>query len=573
MLRLLFLLFLTHAALALEIKEIRWGFDGKAVPNRFNLLSVLVAQEGGTRPFEGDLSLLDTRGNEMTFGAPLVQSLYLSPGTQRWVQFVPFVGHEFEWRLAWGKDNRTRVPVSAPKFGPPATTLLRDATSVFVEASRFPTFPEDLFPTSVAATDGLDQLVLDHVPRWDAPRREAFLDWLRRGGIVHLLRGPEGHPRFTGDFAELNIPANQDKTRVGAGRVVRHEAERGEVDEAFLKNAGYPLSEFRKLDGRESGTILYNFDETLLQNLASLTKPEVQWWLLYLLTLAYLALIGPVHYVWSRKIDWRLALGGFLGTVAVFALAFIIAGHRGSGEKQTSHSLAVARSLGGDRWDVQQWVSAFATKGDFYKLTHSAPSNFYSIPSDNEAVNARAFGGKDGHLDADIPLYSSRPFLHRAVLTGPKADVKVRGWTKESIILDLSEDIPGKITSAHARWMGQVRAANVQGRALVFPNLVTPSTASLFDDEKLHFLRQFQWAHRNFDPQTANLPLLAYSLRDVAAFPHSLNPRALPPDQLQVFVFAQAPESFAMKGKGFDGGKGHVLYILDVFRPDGAQPE
>lgn len=573
MLRLLFLLFLTHAALALEIKEIRWGFDGKAIPNRFNLLSVLVAQEGGTRPFDGDLSLLDTRGGEMTYGAPLVQPLYLSPGTQRWVQFVPFVGHEQEWRLAWGKDNKLRAPVMAPKFGPPATTLLRDATSVFVESSRFSTFPEDLFPTSVAATDGLDQIVLDHIPRWDAPRREAFLDWLRRGGIVHLLRGPEGHPRFVGEFAELNVPANQDKTRVGAGRVVRHDMERAEVDEAFLKNAGYPLREFRKLDGSEGRSMLYDFDETLLQNLASLTKPEVQWWLLYLLTLAYLALIGPVHYVWSRKVDWRLALGGFLGTVAVFALAFIISGHRGSGEKQTSHSLAIAHSLGGDRWDVQQWVSAFATKGDFYKLTHAASANFYAIPSDNEAVNARAFGGKDGHLDADIPLYSSRPFLHRAVLTGPKADVTVSSWTKDSIVIELPESIPGKITSVHARWLAEVRVASVEKRKVLLANLGAPSTTNLFDEQKLHAMRQFQWANRNFDPQTATMPLLAHALRDVNVFSNTLTPRPLPPDHLQLFLFTEAPESFAMKGKGFDHGEGHVLYVIDVFRPDEAKLE
>jgi hypothetical protein len=96
-----------------------------------------------------------------------------------------------------------------------------------------------------------------------------------------------------------------------------------------------------------------------LKGLAALTKPEVAWWLLYLLTIAYLVIIGPVHYRWSRNIDYRLAIGGFLGTVAVFAVAFIIAGRRGSGETQTVNSIAIARALPGGRWDTNAMVERF----------------------------------------------------------------------------------------------------------------------------------------------------------------------------------------------------------------------
>ena len=576
MLRLLFLLVFTHAALALEIKQTRWGFDGKVMLNRFNLLSVLVAQKGGGRPFEGELVLAETRGSEQTFGAPLVQPLYLTPGTERWVQFVPFVAQEFEWRLTWGKGDKARAPVPAPKFGPPATVLALDLASVFAPNTRLAGFPEDLFPTSVAATDALDQIVLDHAPRWDAVRREAFLDWLRRGGIVHLLRGPEGHPHFEGDLAVLNVA--DGKARVGAGRVVRHEAAREDCDEAFLKRAGYAPREFAKPDGNNMGgvPVLYRFDQTLMQNLASLTKPQVQWWLLYLLTLAYLAFIGPVHYVWSRKVDWRLAIGGFLGTVAVFALAFIVAGHRGSGEKQTSHSLAIAHSLGGDRWDVQDWTSAFATKGDFYKLTHAAPANFYAVPSDMEQVNARVFGGKDGHLDADIPLYSARPFLHRAVMSGPKAEVSIH-WDRDAIELTLGSDLPEKIVAAYGRtFQGTFALDEHRGRSVMWHSVGNShpdySPPPFFTDEKLQALRQLEWNTRTFDPTTAASPLLALFLGDLKALPNALTPRPLSPDHLQLFLFAEAPDSFAMKGKGFDRGHGHVLYVIDVFRPADSKP-
>ena len=40
-------------------------------------------------------------------------------------------------------------------------------------------FPEDLFPLTGAALSGLGTVVLDHVPRWEPAKRQAFLDWLR----------------------------------------------------------------------------------------------------------------------------------------------------------------------------------------------------------------------------------------------------------------------------------------------------------------------------------------------------------------------------------------------------------
>lgn len=577
MLRLLLVLVLSHAALALEIKQMRWGFDGKVLPDRFNLLSVLVAQEPGGQPFDGELVLTETRGTEQGVGAPLVQPLYLTPGTERWVQFVAVVSQEEEWRLRWGKGAKSVAPVPAPKLGPPAAVVLMDLASVFAPDLRLPGFPEDLFPTSVAATDSLDQVVIDHVPRWDAPRREAFLDWLRRGGIVHVLRGSEGFPRFEGDLAALNGPAGAGETktvRVGAGRVLRHEVAREEFDPAALWAAGYAPREFQTQQN-QFGASLYRFDQTMLQNLAGLTKPQVQWWLLYLLTITYLLLIGPGHYFWSRTVDWRMALGGFLGLVAAFALAFIVAGHRGAGEDQTSHSIALARSLGGDRWDVHEWVSAFAIRGDYYKLTHPAAANYYAVPSDSEAVSAKAFGGKEGHLEADIPLYSARPFMHRAVMTGPKADLKVIEWKKDSLVLELPADFPADSQPPLARFLSRMVPLTRDGRRLTWREGVGPATrpeVDFFDSAAADAFRSFDNTGHTFSPNAAYYPLFAVFLGDVPVLPHPLTRRFLPPDQLQLFLFAETPASFAMKGKGFDRAHGHALYVIDVFRPAAANP-
>src|SRR5688572_25557781 len=95
---------LTPSMLALEVKEIRWGFDGKVVSGRFNILSVLV-DEPGPAPYDGEISLSETRGSTLAIGAPHVQKIYVTPGTQKWVQFTPFLTSGEQWKLRWGKKG------------------------------------------------------------------------------------------------------------------------------------------------------------------------------------------------------------------------------------------------------------------------------------------------------------------------------------------------------------------------------------------------------------------------------------------------------------------------------------
>jgi hypothetical protein len=553
---------------ALEVKEMRWGFDGRAVPGRFNLLSIRVA-EPGPAPFEGELRLFETRGLDQTVGAPYVQPLYLTPGTERWVQFVPFVNSEFEMRLRWGDREKERVPVPAPKFGAPATVLLIDPASPFAADARLKAFPEDLFPTSVALTDGLDQVALDHVPRWDAPRREAFLDWLRRGGIVHLLRGPSGHPIWEGDLAVLNTVATRE--RVGAGTVVKHDVTRGEFSEGFSKDAGYAVREI--VNEQTTGPILYHFDQMLLRSLASLTKPKVAWWLLYLLTIAYLVVIGPVHYRWSRKIDYRVAIAGFLGTVAVFALAFIIAGRRGSGERQAAHSISVAQALGGNRWDVRRWTNAFATSGDYYRLSYAAPGNYFSATSDTEAVNGRILSGRDGYFDVDIPLYSSRPFLHRAAMNGPGSEVQVVEWKSNRIELQLAADFPEEKADAWARHGGRFFPLTVAKQQLTWSQTSSEppqEEPAFFAQDHMQRFQVYEWSAEKFEAKDAVRPLIANFLGDVKGLQHPWTPRPTKSDHLQLFILAKVPDRFAMRGKGFSKENGWVLFVMDVIRPSAA---
>src|SRR6185369_3950315 len=62
-------LFTVASARALEVQQVRWGFDGTVVPGRFNLLSVLIGNPS-TKPFDGTVNLYKSRGMEHV-GAPL----------------------------------------------------------------------------------------------------------------------------------------------------------------------------------------------------------------------------------------------------------------------------------------------------------------------------------------------------------------------------------------------------------------------------------------------------------------------------------------------------------------------
>jgi hypothetical protein len=549
-------------ASALEISGHQWGFDGKAVPGRFNLLSVLV-RESGPKAFDGEISLLETRGIGSTVGAPLAQQIYVTPGTERWVQFVPFVDGEYGWIIRWGKGEKQKLALDPPSLGPPATVVLLDLNSPSAAEQRLKGFASDLFPTSVAATDALDQIAIDHVPKWDAPRREAFMDWVRRGGVVHLLRGPAGVPVFEGDLAPLNTTLKRE--RIGAGTIVRHDILRAECSDDYLIKEGFDPRKKRDENTQKSHAF-WNFDQSVLKGLASLTKPEVAWWLLYLLTIAYLVIIGPVHYRWSRNVDYRIAIGGFLGTVVVFALAFIIAGRRGAGETQTVHSIALARALPGNRWDTMQWLSAFATSGDYYHFNHASPVNYYSASNDMEAVSGKVVGGKDGYFDADIPLYSARPFLHRGILSGPDLSVQIVDWKPKRLSLQVGKGFPDSVKQVWVRRKDKMLEMKKEGGIWVWSGTDAQSLDAFFNMERTNPFASYEWSGTGLKADEAFRPLLANYLGDVEGVQNRFSMRPLADDQIQLYVYAKAPETFAMKGKGFHGEKGWVLFVQDVFR-------
>ncbi|MEO7318785.1 MAG: hypothetical protein ABIZ56_07330 [Chthoniobacteraceae bacterium] len=565
----LLLLLCAGAASGLEIREKRWGFDGRVRVGYFNILSVFVANPDA-RAFDGQFALENRNGLEKAAGAPVVQPVYLAAGTQRWVQFQVFVGQAgSDWHLRWKGGSEK---IDGAQAGPPARVLLLDPQDAFAKAGGLRAFPDDLFPTTVAATDALSAVALDHVPRWEPARRDAFLDWLRRGGSVHLVHGADGQfPAIPEALALLNTHP----------RVIRHEVTRADITEQYLTDHGHPAPELRN----NARTLIYSLEQQLLQILAALTKPRIAWWLIYLLTAAYVIVVGPAHYRWSKRMPWLRSIALFVALVAGFGGAFAFTGRRGAGEKSQIRAIAIARSLGDGRHDVTQWISAFVTRGDTYRLTHAGPANLYATATEFDSVNGAITNGREGRFDVDIPLFSTRPFIHRGVLTGDRTEPTVQEWkvnaagNLESLILVLTPELmlrtrnvwvrdgtlyyslkrtserweldgPGSAESAFfsEETFTRFNASGHRGNVIVFGDTSDDTSGQV-------------WMNN------AGKILIARALGTIEGLPNVTTAPPLPANQLQLFLYADLPDAFRVQDSRFPDQQGRVLYVQDIFKP------
>jgi len=564
------LLLAARPALALEVRETIVGFDGRVVPGRFNPVSVLV-DNPRSGAFDGQLVLASADGGGGSRGTEYVQPVYLAPHTTRWVQFHVFIGNNpGRYVVQWGRGAKESYELLEEiKLGPPACVALRDTANPFAPAGALKSFPEELFPTTVVATDALDAVVLDHAPRWEPARREAFLDWLKRGGTVHLRPAPDGRfPIFADGLEALN--AGGDMVRIGAGIVRRHQVGAREMNEKYLAEHGDPP---RTLKQAQS-PVVYDLEAALSQQLSSLTRPTVSWSAIHLLALAYIGVIGPLHYRFRRKFDFRVSILLFLGVVALFGTAFAVVGRRGYGESQTVNSLTIAQSLGGGRYDATQWISAFATTGDLYTLTHEAPANLYGTGLAFDSAGGRVLNGKDGRIELDIPLYSSRTFVHRGVMMGDDTSVTVEQWSGPAdhpaqLRLRTGAGFPRDVAEAWIIGGGKHRGMVLKNGVLELSGSATELSAYFSRDKlsPLAFHNQFN-RDQNRDGHRALMPLLAArALSAPEVFLQTVVEPPTPADQLQLGIIAPAPVSFHLRGPGFDRERGWVLYVQEIFKP------
>jgi len=565
---------------ALVVGEPQWGFDGRVVPGRVNLLSVAVTNTG-REPIYTVLRLHRGFHSGGRLGAPLERRCDLSPGSSRWVQFFPYVhGAQDAWTLELA--DGTQIGLKGPTLGPPGRVFLRDPAEPLV-AARLPVLPDNLFPPTVSATDGLHSVALDHDPQWEPARRQAFLDWLRRGGELHLLHDLRGrYPVFSDLLAPLNAPL--DRYRVGAGLVVRHPLRRSEVTSDYLVKAGFAPPALRENDEGQ----LHSPDGDLLSALTEASRPRHSWALIYLTVLAYVGAIGIYHFFYARKqADWRRTMALFGATVVACSLLLGFIGKRGQGEAAAVNSIAYARHLGGDQFDVTQWQNVFVTSGALYTLSHAAPLNIYSTCQSEETVAGLIRNGKKGGFVVDIPLFSSRAFLHRGKLQGHRIELTIREWESGArlrrLVLEPGEGFPTEAPLIYAVYRNHVYRVGIKNGLLT-------ASANAAPLDRFLGLREIElrdpWSKApaqwddpaQFRSRTGFgalvRPIIAHALGGTRQW--ALQTTVTPDDRVQLFVVAKSPAGFRLEGRRLGERRGYTVYHLHLFEPetlDGPSPD
>ena len=562
----------------LQIESLHWGFDGRVVAPAFNPLTVIVFNSGDD-DLSGKLELQRLRSSYWPVGLPIRQPVFLSPTARRPVRFYPYVIGEFDdWRLSWISKDGTRREIDTGgwklRIGEPATVLLQRSSRLADPSGRLRKLNESWFPSVSTATDGLAGVVLDHHPRWDVPRRRAFLEWLGRGGTLHVLEAPDGRPvAFGAGLKVLN--GTGVLTRFGAGRVIRQPFGVDAIPDVLP-----PLS-----TGRNKRTITGNSvliygvesltridDAAIFSALRSITRPSRNWPLIYLACLVYMAVLFPGGFVYGRGVrDFRIVLGILVAIVAGFSLIFFLVGRRDDAAALTIRTATVAHHLADGDLEYRQWVEAAVTSGGEYRFTHQGRGRLYSTAQNLEKVVGRISHGGDASLTAEVPPYSSSTFLVHGRLPGAGTgltlvEIEVTGGFLQALVLTTGAGFPETVSQASVMVGGRHYRLVQRDGLLQFDGVAgTLARSGLrggrrlarsFDPE----LDQRREVDEVFEGMYDGLVLRSLGISDRGKAAHF----SLPPDRIRVFVYAPATGQLAVRVDETADQVGRVLHTWDL---------
>jgi hypothetical protein len=533
----LFLLLSTTLS-ALEIVDVRWGFDGGVRAGRFNPLAIRVANPGLTA-FDDEVTL--QRSPDLGgVGCPLQTTLYLEPSGERWLRFSPFVfGVPENWELRWGSRAIDALTISAGSIAKPGRVIF--TADPDGSQGELVAFPEALLPASVSLMDGLAVAAFDHLPDWTAQQQSAFADWLRGGGQLHFTDSAS----FDGPLALLNNPAAA--FRFGAGMVERH-PDRASAALAAVQTPGIP-EQFPP--NKERAT------EQILGNLVSLAHPEHNWYLIILLVMAYVLLIGPANFLLSRRVnDYRIALAFFIMCTIAFTALIGVTGQHGYDSLSGTRAFTYARALGDDRFDTRKWASIFTADGEQFRIRHEQPS-FYSAATRFEKVDGQIRNGVDGSFAVGVPMYSSRPFLSRGLREHRKLAPSLE-WSQiqNGQLSELQITKAGEPIAAWALHGGVCHRLKPCGDSLQISE--THTAAEFANRWRKRFDRPYRYGHAGRPVESVMRAIAERVIQDELL---RSGPRA---GHIDLVLLAETPIDFHLKAEQGGLEIGHTLFHYEL---------
>ncbi len=606
----------TGTAEAIEVVDTRWGFDGTARSETFVPLYVLVRNDTPDQ-FTGQFTLNKHDALGGAKGAPLIQVVVLAPQQQNWIRFPVYLESgdvvdgngqsTWNWRLRWSDKSRRQTGgyrlETPPRRGPPAKVLLLSRGDVEAGGSfGLSVLNDELFPASVTTCDALGMVFLDHVPRWQNSQRRAFIDWIRRGGRVHVLHDTTGrYPRFPTSLGILNqspdaTPPLPPRPNHGSGEIRFHPRGRSDIDASFVATVSArrvspkTSNEEKALDPVFNG-LSSSSDMSFFTRFKQMTTPDHNWLIIFALAGLYWLLLFPGGLLLGlKRIDYRIVLGSILATILVFSLGFSWIGARAYDEATVVNSLATARHLGGDRWDVQQWSALFVIDGDTYTISHTRPDasagpaiggQLFAVPGSTEKIPGSIVNGFNGRFRVAIAPYTLRPFVHRIAATGPQWNPQVIEWRlgKRNPIAIKIQLSPSKDTpSVRSAWVqygsqllrltpgsgtdGNVTLVHATGGGRMVDSLARPQDNFSLPRGGIFGTNPKQPVDKVYEGLID--PLLSRTLRWIDP---AVKAEPLRPDRLRLFLLTNLPKTFHIKQPQRTGHAGRALFVQDVTAP------
>jgi hypothetical protein len=410
-------------AQALEVREVRWGFNGAVKRNAFNLCSIDL-HNPAFEAFQGPVQLAATGGVGRGDDTPWTElNFYVESGQTRTVQFVVYVTSQaLGWEVSWGPGGQDRFEFPHSKreiIAPVAVQFFADQ-GVSSPLKGIEVFNDRDFPIGAAGTETLGSVVLDHVPRWDQVRSRAFRDWLGRGGRLYLINGRDGKPlSFPSPLEDLNVPA--DQFPVGQGVVLRQEIvqDAGQIPGLITEVAQSTVDPNNPYANQNYHTDPATSGMTqLFQTMRNMVRPDHNWGLIFFLAMIYLLILFPGIWLVSRKRgDFRVTYAMILGTVLLFSWFYAEIGKRGYGESTGLREMMIAYPLGNQRVALQKYGSLFVTEGGGYAIPAHGEGAVLTLESGTEfSGNAEIMNRPQALIGADIPPFSACSYQASSVL-------------------------------------------------------------------------------------------------------------------------------------------------------------
>ncbi|QDT94723.1 hypothetical protein V144x_01540 [Gimesia aquarii] len=583
---------------AIEIHDIRWGFNGSPVAFKINPVTILVENTDPV-PFESDFIFHQETFRGQQIDITLSTSTYIAPFEKKWLQFYPYLMESnSHWNLSWQSGNKQHSQsFLSPQVSKELITVqLVTPNSLSKAIPGIKQYPEDLFPPFLGAIDSLDTIILDHVPKWEKSRRTAFMQWIFTGGTVHLFQNSNGNPlTFPDSFLPLN--STTSTVHFGNGIIYRHQNRLDDLpslelkqlimrnnrslESQFMKGERATSSQNSNFSYDEFSAVSYNpptNDEEILATLNDLSKPKQIWYFIFLLSFIYLIVAGPGYYLITKISNNHFTFYGvYLLSTAIFCFIFLIIGQYSANRTSKIHSLIIANILPENEIDITEWSSLGIASGGNFTISHLGDSHIYSTCQQYSKVNGIAISGREGRIQVDIPTNSSRTFFHRGKTTETIFGVKINSFLTndlgiEVLSLGIDNDFPQEIDQIHFLYGAKLYELKKEKDQLKYRgtsrNLRSVLSVNPLHDEYRFTPKGISSFVKPQDLQNSLsikhlAPILLQRALKLSSRKQGLNFQ-LTSNHGKLLVFSSIPDKLFPESPDLSRKEGLVLYCLDV---------